>query len=1017
MRLKQQSNILACIAVAAVATVFALTAWSAREVQTQTEQITMAENTSKAISQLRYLIIETALYRERRTIEQWRKRAASTREMLAQHQYSEANEAALLERERVNLTMVVLLYERLTHADTAQAVTPAGEAAATERAASSLSALFLTTQDMLDDAFELVRLNRLDLERSQNQAALLMLASILLMAGLIAAGYLMIKRRVLAPLAVFQRAIGRVSDGDLGSRVTLATQDEIGTLADDFNRMTGQLEASHAALQAANAAKSQFLANMSHEIRTPMNAILGMLQLLHNTRMTPLQQDYAGKSQSAAQSLLNLLNDILDFSKAESENMTLEVAPWRIDDLMRDLSVILSASVGEKDVEVLFEVDRRLPEALQGDVFRLKQVLLNLAGNAIKFTHHGEVTVALRQVGQDAASTTIEFAVRDSGIGIASEHLETIFEGFSQAEASTTRRFGGTGLGLAISRKLVTLMDGTLAVESTPGVGSTFSFTLRLPHVAAAAAPGVFPAPIMHADAKPLRALVIDDNAGARAVLLDMVAALGWNGTGAASGPAALGLLEQAGNGSGAFDVILVDWKMPVMDGWEVTRRIRQLQHAGATPIVIMVTAHSRGMLAERRTAERRMVNGFLIKPVTASMLAEAVVDAAAGRDGDLQPARDLPGSRSPARLAGLHLLVVDDNPLNQQVARELLAKEGARVAVADGGFAAAQMVLDEAPSFDAVLMDVQMPDMDGYETTRRIRQHPRLQSLPILAMTANVMAGDQATCLEAGMNGHIGKPIHLDTLVGMILKHCEARAAGSAVVPERTGDGQAARTAQDASPQETMSTALHPAIELAPALQRLGGDAALFGSLAQHFASDAPRLLASLHQDLSSGRNAAAADTLHAFKSMASIVGAASLGRCAAALEAQLQLDGPGVDINAVLGAIGSLVADACDQLAAIARARVAAPAPEQTQTQTRTQTRTQTETHETDDRLDDMLDTIDKLLLQADMGASDAFAVLQARFGAVLGDRLNPMARDMARLDFRQALESSRLLREEAL
>jgi PAS domain S-box-containing protein len=1200
MKLSQQTNILASIAVVAVVVVFTLTGWSAAEVRNQTEQITMAENTAKAISQFRYLIIETALYRERRTIEQWRKRAASTREMLSKHRYSEAKENGLLARERTNLDVIVQLYERLSQVDSAPVVAVAGNSEAAERAASTVSALFLTTQDMLDDAFELVRLNRLDLERSQNHAAALMLASIVMMAALIAAGCLIIKRRVLAPLDVFQRGINRVAAGDMSARVTVGIDNEIGSLAGRFNEMTVQLETSYAAVKAenaerrraqqslqeafeqlslkshqlvlaqeeiqtiinhmpalvgywdrdlrnkfgnnaylewfgitpaamrgkhitevigaerfamnkpfieaalrgeasifertipvaggrerfsvasyipdtrdgitegfyvlvtditplkraqqaqieaqmqlrsvfdaaseisiiatgldgtiqlfsvgaermlgytaaemqgkatvaclhvaqeiaargaalslelgrpvagfdvfverarlgepesrewtyrhkygstlpvyltvtavrdatgaitgflgvakditqeksslevlarardaaevANTAKSQFLANMSHEIRTPMNAILGMLQLLHNTRMTPLQRDYAGKSQAAAQSLLGLLNDILDFSKVESDNMTLESGPWRIDDLMRDLSVILSANVGEKEVEVLFEIDPRLRQDLQGDVFRLKQVLLNLASNAIKFTHHGEVVVRLQQTGQDADSTDIEFAVRDSGIGIAAEHLETIFEGFSQAEASTTRRFGGTGLGLAISQRLVRLMGGVLAVDSTPGVGSNFHFRLRFAHAAAAAGQSAAVVPAAPATGKPLRALIIDDNAGARAVLMEMVASLGWRGTAAASGPAALGLLEQSEAGHDAFDVILVDWKMPVMDGWEVTRRIRHLQHDGETPIVIMVTAHSRSMLAERRIAERRMVNGFLIKPVTASMLAEAVLDASTGRDADLSHAHD--GLVS-SRLAGLHLLVVDDNSLNQQVARELLANEGARVAVADGGVAAVQMVVAENPPFDAVLMDVQMPDMDGYQATRRIRQHPQLQSLPILAMTANVMAGDQAACLVAGMNGHIGKPIHLETLVDTLLRHCGARSHGGPTAIAPAGDRQEQTQKSAASISAPLTATAAPVIELVPALQRLGGNDALFVSLSRRFASDAPAMLASLRTDLVSGRHREAADTLHAFKSMAGTVGAASLARCAAALELQLQRAGKTVEARSAI-------------------------------------------------------------------------------------------------------------------
>ena len=536
-----------------------------------------------------------------------------------------------------------------------------------------------------------------------------------------------------------------------------------------------QLKDAVARAEQASIAKSQFVANMSHEIRTPMNAILGMLKLLQNTDLTTRQLDYTTKTEGAARSLLGLLNDILDFSKVEAGKMTLDPRPFRVDRLMRDLSVILSANMGAKGIEVLFDVDPALPKCLLGDDMRLQQVLINLGGNAIKFTSGGAVVLSLRVVERDAQSVLVKFAIKDSGIGIAPENQAHIFSGFSQAESSTTRRFGGTGLGLAISSRMVSLMGGTLAVDSVPGEGSTFHFQIRLPlaEMELATATGAIRAPLTAPGS--LDVLIVDDNEVAREVLSHLVEPMGWKAQTAASAELAIAAVQARATAAKApFDVIFMDFQMPGMDGWEASQRIRKMAGGGAAPIVVMVTAHGRELLSERSAEEHALINGFLIKPVTASMLLDAVMDAKSAAAAAATGENPTPPSApvKPKRLLGLRLLVVEDNKINQMVAKGLLTQEGAEVTLADNGQLGVAAVAAATTLFDVVLMDVQMPVMDGYAATRAIRQDIGLTALPIIAMTANAMASDRAACLAAGMNDHVGKPFDLDLLVAILLRY-----------------------------------------------------------------------------------------------------------------------------------------------------------------------------------------------------------------------------------------------------
>lgn len=621
-----------------------------------------------------------------------------------------------------------------------------------------------------------------------------------------------------------------------------------------------------AAAETASAAKSNFLANMSHEIRTPMNAILGMLQLLRRTGLDSRQEDYRGKTESAARTLLAILNDILDFSKIEAGRQTLETTTFDVESLFRDIGVILGGTVGDKDIELIFNLDRRLPGLLVGDALRLRQVLINLAGNAVKFTSEGEVAITVRVVDRNAQSLRVCFEISDTGIGIDADKLDTIFEGFSQAEASTTRRYGGTGLGLAISKRLVALMGGNLDVDSEPGRGSCFHFTIEL---GLPTENWAMPATLVAPPVTSLRVLVVDDNASARKVLAEIGSSLGWQVDTVEDGPQALQQLTRSLALAQPYEVVLVDWAMPGIDGWETSKRIRALPNK-RMPVIVMVTAHGREALAERSTGDNALLDGFLAKPVTASMLLDAVADARANHPSrrSTSPPTD---SRPVQRLQKMHVLVVEDNPTNQQVVTELLQSEGAVGAVAGGGQAALGRLSHGEASFDAVLMDVQMPDMDGYTATRRIRALPGMQHLPIIAMTANVLPSDRQACLDAGMSDHIGKPFDLDDLVGR-LRQWTGRSAALARASSHMGD--------------RLPDAPAAVLDSASAIRRMRGNTELYASLLDDFGTAADTLVRGLMQAHQQGDRDHALRQLHTLKGLAGTIGAMALAGLAAAQE-----------------------------------------------------------------------------------------------------------------------------------
>jgi len=672
-------------------------------------------------------------------------------------------------------------------------------------------------------------------------------------------------------------------------------QGQIDELAKARKAMLNILEDLEEARQAADSAaqaKADFLANMSHEIRTPMNAIIGFSNLALKTELSRKQRDYLGKIQQSGQHLLGIINDILDFSKIEAGKLSVEQTELELEKVLENVSNLVSEKTAAKGLELVFRVEKGTPNYLVGDPLRLGQILVNYANNAVKFTEQGEIVVSVKVVDETDHDGLFRFAVSDTGIGLTEEQIGKLFQSFQQADMSTSRKYGGTGLGLAISKKLAELMGGDVGVESEYGKGSTFWFTARLGK-GVAKARKFLPEP----DLRGRRVLVVDDNEMSRVVLGDMLTGMTFAVKDVASGKVALEEIHSAADAGQPYDVILLDWRMPGMDGIEAARAIRELP-ISPLPHMVMVTAYGREEVLKE--AALAGLEDVLIKPVSASTMFDTLVQILGGKRDDKgdedQPAT--PAIDNLNTIKGSSILLVEDNEFNQQIASELLTDAGFKVDVAENGQESIKMLNQR--TYDIVLMDMQMPVMDGVTATREIRKDGRFTDLPIVAMTANVMEADIQKCREAGMWDHVGKPIDPDELFGKLLKWVKPRQAGGE--QKAAGPPFEETEKEGTKPEKQDDLPEIPGLDTALGLKRVLGKRGFYVDMLKKYVDNQGQAPTQIRQSLDAGDYGTAERLAHTAKGVSGNIGATPLQELAATLEKAIREARPREEIGKAL-------------------------------------------------------------------------------------------------------------------